>query len=22
VIDKIEELVRALRKHIVRSDFD
>jgi|TARA_A100001011_G_scaffold398567_1_gene503489 hypothetical protein len=21
-IDKIEELVRALRKHIVRSDFD
>ena len=22
VIDKIEELVRALRKHIVRTDFD
>ena len=22
VVDKIEELVRALRKHIVRSDFD
>ena len=22
VIDKIEELVRALRKHIIRSDFD
>tara|TARA_R110001592_G_scaffold55511_3_gene169547 strand:+ start:901 stop:1110 length:210 start_codon:yes stop_codon:yes gene_type:complete len=22
VIDKIEELVRALRKHIVRSDFN
>ena len=22
VIDKIEELVRALRKHIVRSEFD
>ena len=22
VIDKIEELTRALRKHIVRSDFD
>lgn len=22
VIDKIEELVRALRKHIVRQDFD
>ncbi len=22
VIDKIEELVRALRKHIVRSNFD
>ncbi len=22
VIDKIEELVRALRKHIVRSDFE
>jgi len=22
VIDKIEELVRALRKHIVRADFD
>ena len=22
VIDKLEELVRALRKHIVRSDFD
>ena len=22
VVDKIEELVRALRKHIVRSDFE
>ena len=22
VVDKIEELVRALRKHIVRSEFD
>ena len=22
VIDQIEELVRALRKHIIRSDFD
>jgi hypothetical protein len=22
VIDKLEELVRALRKHIIRSDFD
>ena len=22
IIDKLEELVRALRKHIVRSDFD
>ena len=22
VIDKIEELVRALRKHIIRADFD
>ncbi len=22
VIDKIEELTRALRKHIIRSDFD
>ena len=22
VIDKIEELVRSLRKHIVRADFD
>ena len=22
VIDKIEELVRALRKHIVRADFE
>jgi hypothetical protein len=22
IIDKIEELTRALRKHIVRSDFD
>ena len=22
VIDKIEELIRALRKHIVRSDFE
>jgi|TARA_B100000989_G_scaffold278417_1_gene240189 hypothetical protein len=22
IIDKLEELVRALRKHIVRTDFD